>query len=88
MRDGIERGYAESSLGDWRIVAAAWLVAIIILALFAGVQALAARSNASPRETGLAGAVIPRHDPGSLGPDEMAASDWQERARVEASSCW
>jgi hypothetical protein len=88
MRDGIENGYAESSSGDWRIVAAAWLVAILILTLFAGVQTLASRSSASPREAGLAGAVIPRHDPGFLGPDEMAASDWQERAKAEAYSGW
>jgi hypothetical protein len=88
MRDGIENGYAESSFDDWRIVAAAWLVAIVILALFAGGQALASRYSTPAHATGLAGALIPRHDSSFLGPDEMAASDWQERARVEASSCW
>ncbi len=80
--------------GGWSIVAAAWLVAIVFVVLFAGVEALACRHGVSrpaarlAPETSLAGAVIPRHDPGFVGPDEVAASDWQERTRAEAYSGW
>ncbi len=74
------------SFGGWRVVASAWLVAILIMVLFAGVQVLAHRHGMSPREASLACAIIPRHDP--AGPDEIAASDWQERARAEAYSGW
>lgn len=55
---------AERVLGGWRVVASAWLMAIVIVVLFAGVQALASRHSPSPRQENLAGAVIPRHDPG------------------------
>ena len=55
---------AERVLGGWRVVAAAWVMAIVIVVLFAGVQALASRHGPSPRQESLAGAVIPRHDPG------------------------
>jgi hypothetical protein len=82
---GSERG---RPIGGWYTVASAWLVAIVFVVLFAGVEALAGRHGVSPRETSLAGAVIPRHDPGFAGPDEVAASDWQERARAEAYSGW
>jgi hypothetical protein len=79
-------GSRRRSFGSWRVVASAWLVAILFVVLFAGVQVLAGRHSVSPREPTLAGAVIPRHDPAS--PEEIAASDWQERARAEAYSGW
>ena len=42
-----------------------------------------------PRQVSLAGAIIPRHhSAGYPGPDEIAASDWQERARAGAYSGW
>ena len=73
------------SFGRWRVVASAWVVAIVLVVLFAGAEALACRHGISPRQVSLAGAVIPRHDSaGYPGPDEIAASDWQERARAEA----
>lgn len=49
--------------GSWRAVAAAWGLVVLLLVLFAGAEALAARHVAAPRHTDLAGAVIPRHDP-------------------------
>jgi hypothetical protein len=58
-----EVGSAESSLGGWSAIAAAWLVAIIFVLLFATGEALASRHNSVPRESSLGGAVIPRHDP-------------------------
>ncbi len=78
----------ERFIGGWRMVASAWLVAIMFVVLFATVQALASRHSAPPREDSLAGAVIPRHDSGFPGPDEVAASDLLERARAEAYSGW
>jgi hypothetical protein len=83
-----EMPIAERSFGGWRVVASAWLVAIVFVMLFAGVQALASRHDASPHKASLAGAVIPRHEPGFTGPDEVAASDWEQRARAEAYSGW
>jgi hypothetical protein len=64
-----ERGprIAEGSFGGWRIVASAWVVAIGFVVLFAGVQALASLHGTSPHQAMLAGAVIPRHDPGCAG---------------------
>jgi hypothetical protein len=79
---------AERSRAGWRIIASAWLVAIVFVILFVGMEALASRHNAPPREENLAGAVIPRHDSGVVGPDEVAASDWEERAKAEAYSAW
>jgi hypothetical protein len=77
------------STGSWRIVASAWLLAIILGALFVTVQAMASRHTPSPpRVDSLAGAVIPRHDPSFPGPDEVAASDWLKRAQAEAYSGW
>jgi hypothetical protein len=88
MLEEIERshepGVAERSLGGWRIVAAAWLVAIISVVLFTAADALASRHKKLSHESSLAGAVIPGHDAGSPGPDEVAASDWLERVRAEA----
>ena len=66
-----ERGFAERYLGGWRVIASAWVVAIVFVALFAGVQALASLHRASPRQSVLAGAVIPRHDPSCAGAVEL-----------------
>jgi hypothetical protein len=64
-----ERGprIAERTFGGWRIVASAWVVAIVFVGLFAGVQALASLHGTSPHQAMLAGAVIPRHDSGCAG---------------------
>ncbi len=80
----------ERASRDWRIVAAAWVIAIACVLLFAAADALASRHRA-PSGGGkhnLAGAVIPRHDPSFPGPDEVATSDWVERATAEAHCCW
>ena len=81
-----ERGWrvAERSHRDWRIVASAWVVAIVCVLLFAAADASASRHRAASRQGNLAGAVIPRHDPSFPGPDELAASDWVERQTAEA----
>jgi hypothetical protein len=84
MLEEREVGNAERSLGGWSAVAAAWLVAIIFMVLFATGEALASRHNSASPESSLAGAVIPRHDP--RGPNEIAASDWLEQVRAEAYS--
>ena len=86
MLDEIERdaepGIAERCLGSWRAIAAAWLVAILFVVLFATGDALASRHHKLPRNSSVAGAVIPRHDPRA--PDEIAASHWLDRVRAEA----
>jgi hypothetical protein len=61
------RGFAERYLGGWRVIASAWVVAIVFVGLFAGVQAVASLHGASPQQAVLAGAVIPRHDPSCAG---------------------
>jgi len=83
-----ELGIAERSVGDWRIVASAWLVAILFVVLFTAAAALASLRSTSSREASLARAVIPRHDPSFPGPHEIAASDWLNRLRAEAYSGW
>lgn len=89
-------GIAERLIGGWRVIASAWLVAIVFVLLFAGVQALASFHSVSPHRQNLAGAVIPRHDPTCAGP-EIAASAPQncesergalERAETDAYSGW
>jgi hypothetical protein len=55
--DGIDR-----LSGSWRAVAAAWAVVVLLVVLFAGAEAFAARHITPPRHTALAGAVIPRHN--------------------------
>ena len=50
-----ELGIAERSVGDWRIVASAWLVAIVFVVLFAAADALASLRCTSSREASLAG---------------------------------
>jgi len=83
-----ELGIAERSAGDWRIVASAWLIAILFGSLFTAAAALASLRSTSARQASLAGAVIPRHDPSFSGPHEIAASDWLNRLRAEAYSGW
>jgi hypothetical protein len=65
------RGFAERYLGGWRMIASAWVVAIVFVVLFAGVQALASLHGTSPHRAMLAGAVIPRHDPSCAGAVEL-----------------
>jgi hypothetical protein len=79
---------AERSAGGWRVIAAAWLVAMFFALLFATADALASRYGLRHQGKDLAGAQIPRHDPSFAGPDEIAASDWLQRVRAEAFSCW
>jgi hypothetical protein len=49
--------------GSWRAVAAAWALVALLMVLFAGAEAFAARRTTPPQHANLIGAVIPRHDP-------------------------
>jgi hypothetical protein len=69
-----EPGFAERFLGGWRVIASAWAMAIVIVVLFAGVEALASHHVAPPQTTALIGAVIPRHDPSCGGPGDVTAA--------------
>jgi hypothetical protein len=53
----------EQDTSPWRGVVSAWAVAIFVVVVFAGFQALAALHHTPPHPPHLAGAVIPRHDP-------------------------
>ena len=69
-----EPGFAERFLGGWRVIASAWAMAMVIVVLFAGVEALASHHIAPVRTTALIGAVIPRHDPSCGGPGDVTAT--------------
>jgi hypothetical protein len=87
MLEGFDRADgadAPSNPFGWRTVISAWLVAFVFAGLFATADAMASRHKPRPGRCGLAGSVIPRHDPSFPGPDEIAASDWLERVRAEA----
>jgi hypothetical protein len=47
----------------WRGVVSAWAVAIFVVVVFVGFQAMASLHHIAPHASQLAGAVIPRHDP-------------------------
>jgi hypothetical protein len=79
---------AERSLGGWRVIAAAWLVPMILALSFATADAVASRHHPRHQQSDLVRAEIPRHDSSSLGPDEIAASDWLQRVRADAYSSW
>ena len=49
--------------GSWRAVAAAWALVALLMVLFTGAEAFAARYATAPGHAHVAGAVIPRHDP-------------------------
>src|SRR5215472_17595898 len=48
---------------SWRAIAAAWALVALLMVLFTGAEAFAARHAAAPGHAHVAGAVIPRHDP-------------------------
>jgi hypothetical protein len=57
-------------------------MALVFVLLFAGVQALASRHTATPRQQNLVGAVIPRHDPSCAGPGAVAGSATSSCAKL------
>lgn len=65
---------ADGSSDGWRVIASAWVVAILAIMLFIGVQALASRHSVLPRENNFAGVVIPRHDPNCARLDATATA--------------
>lgn len=82
--NGIEQRIAERSFGGWRIVASAWVVAIVFVVMFAGVQAFASRHGVSPHQASLSGVIIPRHEPSCARSDDLSAvSEACEAARAE-----
>jgi hypothetical protein len=48
---------------SWRAIAAAWALVALLMVLFTGAEAFAARHATAPGHARVAGAVIPRHDP-------------------------
>jgi hypothetical protein len=61
---------------NWRVVASAWVLVALLGMLSAGAQALASLHAASPRQSMLAGVVIPRHDPACAGIPSGACPDF------------
>ena len=66
----------------WRGVASAWALVLLLVMLFAGVQALACPDAVAPSRPKLAGAVIPRHDPASAGVGVPCAAPLEECGKV------
>ena len=77
-------------VGGWRVVAAAWALAMVVVLLFGGVQALASRHATMPAQQQLAGAMIPRHDSScgaaASAPNCQVTGDFLERAAAEAEA--
>jgi hypothetical protein len=74
-----EPGFLQRYLGGWRVIASAWVVAIIVVLAFGGMQAFASRHVTSARQPSwqqqsFVGAVIPRHDPSCGRPGDIMAS--------------
>jgi hypothetical protein len=87
----------DRDFGVWRVVVSAWTIAILLVMLFAAVEALASRHSTSPDQADLAGAVIPRHDSacawpampdGSVDDQCRAAQSILDRAQAEAYAHW
>jgi hypothetical protein len=71
--------------GGWRGVASAWALALLLVVVFAGVQALACQRTVLPPSPRLAGAVIPRHDPASAGVGIPCAAPLEQCGRFATS---
>jgi hypothetical protein len=86
-----EQGVAQRVRGDWRVVASAWALAIAVVMLFTGMQAVASWHTVVPaQQERLVGAMIPRHDPSCADltvpatPSCRATSDDLAKAEAEA----
>jgi hypothetical protein len=74
IEDQRESSLAARYLGGWRVIASAWVMAVVVVLLFAGAQALASRHTPTPRQQALIGVMIPRHDPSCAGSGDVTAS--------------
>jgi hypothetical protein len=86
-----EIAWPERSRGGWRVIASAWLVAVMFVTLFTVVPAVTSphhRRKPPLPDITLVGAMIPRHDPSFLGPDEVKELDLVERARADDYTGW
>jgi hypothetical protein len=84
-------GSRPRSFGGWRVVASAWAVALLVVVLFGGVQALASRNgSAVPQPERLVGVMIPQHDPSCAGSGMAinchAANDAFVQAQADAEA--
>lgn len=65
----------DQNFGDWPGIFSAWAIAVFVVMLFIGVQAIAALRGVSPHQASFAGAAqVPRHDPACAGPVVANAS--------------
>ncbi|MBV8738403.1 MAG: hypothetical protein JO007_14320 [Alphaproteobacteria bacterium] len=95
-----EPGFLQRYLGGWRVIASAWVVAIIVVLAFGGMQAFASRHVTSAhqpswQQQSFVGAMIPRHDPSCGEPNDITPSaipncrvvgDVLERAEVQTEA--
>ncbi len=64
-----DAGLRPRSFVGWRVIASAWAVALLMVFLFGGVQAVASRNeSAALQPQRLVGVMIPQHDPSCAGP--------------------
>jgi hypothetical protein len=75
LRGADESFRPEGSADGWRVVAAAWAVAILLVMLVAAVSGLNSRpASAARAASDYAGVVIPRHDSNCAGLDAPGAA--------------
>lgn len=69
VKQAREEERRDQNFGDWRGIFSAWAIAVFVVILFIGVQAVAALRGVSPHQASFAGAAqVPRHDPACAGP--------------------
>jgi hypothetical protein len=77
----------DPNFGDWRGIFSAWAIAVFVVMLFIGVQAVAALRGVSPHQASFAGAAqVPRHDPACAGPVVANASSDSHQCRFPGAS--
>jgi hypothetical protein len=75
VKQAREEERRDQNFGDWRGIFSAWAIAVFVVMLFIGVQAVAALGGVSLHQASFAGgAQVPRHDPACAGPGIPDAS--------------
>ena len=75
------QGGYDRQFRNWRIVASAWVVVLLVVTLLGAVEAVACRRGGMHRDGPLARTVIPQHDPcGGAGIPSVANVDGCESA--------
>ncbi len=68
VKQAREEERRDQNFGDWRGIFSAWAIAVFVVMLFIGVQAVAALSVSPPQASFAGVARVPRHNPACAGP--------------------